>query len=133
IMIQTVNPATGTIEKTFKPHAPEEIEQKLEQASRACEMSKKTAIKKRIALIEKLVEHLQENKETYAKLATLEMGRPFKESVSEIEKSIALCNFYIQNGETFLQEEHIPTEASKSYIQYDPLGVILGVMPWNYP
>src|SRR5437660_1291097 len=106
-MIQTVNPATGNIEKTFEPHSPEEIGKKLEQASLAFETWKKTPIKKRIALIEKLVEHLQENKETYAKLATLEMGRPFKESVSEIEKSIALCNFYIQNGETFLQEENI--------------------------
>ncbi len=132
-MIQTINPATGKVEKTFESDSPSVIGQKLEQATKAFVLWKKTPLKKRIALVQKLTEHVQANKERYAKLATREMGRPFRESISEIEKSIAVSRFYIENAENFLQEEHIPTEASKSYVQYDPLGVILGIMPWNYP
>ncbi|HSW96661.1 MAG TPA: NAD-dependent succinate-semialdehyde dehydrogenase [Candidatus Saccharimonadales bacterium] len=132
-MIQTINPATGKVEKTFEPHTAEEIEKKLQQAADTFKMWRKTLINERTTLIQKLADHLQEEKETYAKLATLEMGRPYKESLNEIIKSIALCNFYSKNGEKFLAEENIETEASKSYVQFDPLGVILGVMPWNYP
>lgn len=133
IMIQTVNPATGKVEKTFDPLTQPEIEKKLQKAADAFTIWRRTPIKKRLALMQKLVDHLHEHKEQYAKLATLEMGRPLKDSINEIEKSISLCNFYIKNGKKFLKDEHITTEASKSYVQYDPLGVILGVMPWNYP
>src|SRR5579883_1157829 len=132
-MIQTVNPATGIVEKTYTPHTEKEIEEKLEEASLAFKTWRKTPIEERIILVKKLIKHLEENKETYAQLATTEMGRPLKESINEIEKSISLCRYYCKNGKRFLKEEHIETEASKSYIQYDPLGVILGVMPWNYP
>src|SRR5476649_576653 len=117
-MIQTVNPATGKVEKIFEPLLPEEIEKKLQKASDAFIVWKKTSIIQRIALIKALAEHLQENKEKYARLATLEMGRPLKESLGEIEKSISLCNFYCKTGKKFLSNENIKTEASKSYVQY---------------
>lgn len=132
-MIQTVNPTTGKIEKTFDPHNTKEIENKLDIAEQAFYIWRKTTLSERIALIKKLAVHLQKNKDKYAKLATLEMGRPYKDSLGEIEKSISICTFYAKNAKKFLKTEHISTEASKSYVQYDPLGVILGIMPWNYP
>lgn len=132
-MIQTVNPSTGKIEKTYKPHTPTEIEEKLTKAFAAFQEWKKTSLQKRVSYVKKLSKHLEENKEKYARLATLEMGRPFKDSLSEIEKSISICVFYAKNAKKFLKKEHISTEATKSYVQYDPLGVILAVMPWNYP
>lgn len=132
-MIQTINPTTGTIEKTFESDTQEVIEKKLSQAAMAFETWRWIPLKERIALIQKLIEHLDTKKETYAKLATLEMGRPLKESIGEIEKSISICKYYCKKAQKFLKDELVPTEATKSYIQYDPLGVILGVMPWNYP
>lgn len=132
-MIQTINPATGNIEKTFQPDSDQEIEKKLKQASQAFQLWRKTPIKERIILVKKLADHLHKYKEAYGKLATFEMGKPFKESLAEIEKSLEICNYYCKNSRKFLKAEQVPTEASKSYIQYDPLGVILAVMPWNYP
>ena len=132
-MIQTINPATGKVEKTFAPYTSEEIDKKLQTAANAFHVWRKLSLSDRIAFIKKLSAHLQKNKEKYAALATLEMGRPFKDSLGEIEKSISICNFYSKNAKKFLKAEHIPTEASKSYVQFDPLGVILGIMPWNYP
>lgn len=132
-MIQTVNPATGKVEKTFAPYTAEEIDEKLETAVGAFQLWRKTSLSDRISLIKKLAVHLEKNKEKYARLATLEMGRPYKDSLGEIDKSISICDFYTKNAKKFLEVEHIPTEATKSYVQFDPLGVILGVMPWNYP
>ena len=132
-MIQTVNPATGKVEKTFSSYTSEEIDKKLQTAATTFHVWRKTSLSDRITLIKKLSVHLQKNKEKYAKLATLEMGRPYKDSLGEIDKSISICDFYAKNAKKFLKVEHIPTEASKSYVQYDPLGVVLGIMPWNYP
>jgi succinate-semialdehyde dehydrogenase/glutarate-semialdehyde dehydrogenase len=132
-MIQTVDPVTGNIKKTFAPYSSEEINKKLETAAGAFQLWRKISLSDRIIFIKKLAVHLQKNKEKYAALITLEMGRPYKDSLGEIEKSISICNFYSENAKKFLKVEHVPTEASKSYVQFDPLGIILGVMPWNYP
>jgi succinate-semialdehyde dehydrogenase / glutarate-semialdehyde dehydrogenase len=132
-MIQTVNPATGKIEKTFAPHSEKEIEIKLDRAARTFQVWRKIPLKERADYMKKLAAHLQKNKKEYAALATKEMGRPFKDSLGEIDKAISICKYYSKNAKKFLKEEHIPTEYAKSYVQYDPLGVILGVMPWNYP
>jgi len=131
--IQTVNPTTGKIEKVFKPTTPLQITKKLEQAKKGQHVWKTMKIAKRLTYIQKIVRYLQKNKVQLAKLVTKEMGRAYKDSLAEIDKSISICEFYVQNGEKFLQEYHVPTESSKSYIRYDPLGVILGIMPWNYP
>jgi succinate-semialdehyde dehydrogenase/glutarate-semialdehyde dehydrogenase len=131
--IQSVNPATGKITKTFKPENAVEVDKKIQQADKAFSKWKKKTVKERVELIAKLADHMVKNKEEYAKVVTEEMGRPYKDSVSEMEKSAKICKYYIENGEKFLAPEEVKTEATKSYVQYDPIGVILGVMPWNYP
>jgi succinate-semialdehyde dehydrogenase / glutarate-semialdehyde dehydrogenase len=132
-VIQTINPATGKIEKTVTPHTKKEIEQKLAHSIQTFHKWKRLSVQDRAAYIKRLAAHLEKNKEIYASLATKEMGRPFNDSIGEIEKSISICSYYSKNAKKFLKAEHVPTEYAKSYVQYDPLGVILGIMPWNYP
>src|SRR5690606_33494782 len=76
---------------------------------------------------------LQEKKEDLARIITLEMGKPYRESVAEIEKCAWLCSYYAEHAQEFLSEVSISTDASESYVRYEPLGVILGIMPWNFP
>jgi succinate-semialdehyde dehydrogenase/glutarate-semialdehyde dehydrogenase len=132
-MIQSLNPATGEVIKVFKPDSPQEVEKKLARAFLTYQTWRKKSLNERIKLVKKLGAQLTKNKSYYAGLAMTEMGRPYKDSLSEIEKSISVCNFYAKNAKKFLKEEIIQTEATKSYVQYDPIGVVLGIMPWNYP
>ena len=76
---------------------------------------------------------LRSKKEEYSKIMTMEMGKPIRESRAEIEKCAWVCEYYAENGEKFLSPQEIKTDASKSYVTFQPLGVILAVMPWNFP
>jgi succinate-semialdehyde dehydrogenase/glutarate-semialdehyde dehydrogenase len=131
--IQTLNPATGEVVKTFKPHTEAEVNAKLDKAVSAYHVWRKKGLHERIEVIKKVAKDLKENREEYGKLITLEIGRPLETSISEVDKSVAICDYYIENAPQFLATHHVPTESTKSYIEYDPLGVILGVMPWNFP
>lgn len=131
--IQTLNPATGEVVKTFTPHTQEEINTKLATALNGFQTWNKFSLDKRLEYLQKLQDHLEKNKEQYGAMVTLEMGRPIKDAIAEIDKSIGICKFYIENAHKFLGEQHVLTEATKSYVQYDPLGLVLGIMPWNYP
>ena len=92
-----------------------------------------TTVKERANLFLKLADELEKNKTTYAKIASQEMGKVIKQAVAEIEKCAWVCRFYAENTEKFITDEIIQTEASKSYSTYQPLGVILAIMPWNFP
>lgn len=87
----------------------------------------------RVTFVCKLSEVLSQNKKEYAKIMSLEMGKPISQGVAEIEKCAWLCEYYSKNSENHLSAKEIKTDAYKSYVRYDPIGVILGVMPWNYP
>ena len=91
------------------------------------------SIQKRISFLPQLAKLLLENKEEYANCITTEMNKPISQAIAEVEKCALLCNYYYENAETFLATKHIKTEASESFVTYEPLGVILGVMPWNFP
>jgi succinate-semialdehyde dehydrogenase/glutarate-semialdehyde dehydrogenase len=80
-----------------------------------------------------LSESLEKNKENLAKLMALEMGKPLAQGRSEVEKCAWLCSYYADKAEGFLNDEYVQTDASKSYVSYQPLGVILSIMPWNFP
>jgi succinate-semialdehyde dehydrogenase/glutarate-semialdehyde dehydrogenase len=91
------------------------------------------SIQNRISFLPQLAKLLLENKEEYATYITTEMHKPISQAIAEVEKCALLCNYYYENAETFLATKNIKTEASESFVTYEPLGVILGVMPWNFP
>jgi succinate-semialdehyde dehydrogenase/glutarate-semialdehyde dehydrogenase len=87
----------------------------------------------RLSFLPNLSLLLIENKEEYASIITREMHKPITQALAEVEKCALLCKYYYENAETFLATKSIKTDASESYVVYEPLGVILGIMPWNFP
>ncbi len=131
--IQSLNPATGQVEKTFDALSAEQIEEKLVKADQAFTSWKKTSFVERSKLLLAAAEELKSNARKYGEIMTREMGKPIIQAISEVEKCAWNCEHYAEDGEKYLQAEKIETEASESYVQYEPLGVVLLVMPWNFP
>lgn len=132
-LIKTVNPFNNKPINEYKLHTPEQISDILNNAQEAFQKWRQTSIKERCRLLNNLAQILEDDKEDLAKLMTSEMGKPLKESLSEIEKCVTLCDFYATNADSFLADELIETDATESFISYDPLGIILAIMPWNFP
>jgi succinate-semialdehyde dehydrogenase / glutarate-semialdehyde dehydrogenase len=131
--IATINPSTGELLKTFEPLSDAQIEQKLQRATQAFERQKKTSFADRARMMNKAAEILEAEKETLARLMTTEMGKTFRSAVDEAVKCAWVCRYYAEHGEHFLADEVIETTASRSYVRYQPLGLVLVIMPWNYP
>ncbi len=131
--ITTYNPYNGAQLNKYELFSSEKTLSVLNAAENTFHNWKLTPIKKRAKLIRKVGDVLNENLEKYSELITLEMGKPITQSRAEIKKCILLCDFYEKNAARFLADQLIETEAQESFISYDPLGVILAVMPWNYP
>jgi len=91
------------------------------------------SVNQRVSCIERLLNVLDDKLDVLARQATLEMGKPIKQSIAEVQKCKSLCEYYVANAENFLSQNPISTEAAESFVTYEPLGVILGVMPWNFP
>ncbi|RXJ44403.1 NAD-dependent succinate-semialdehyde dehydrogenase [Gelidibacter gilvus] len=132
-IIKTVNPFNNKPIKEYETHTSEQLTRILENSKKAFHTWRQTAIKERCRLLINMAQILEDDKEDLAKLITLEMGKPLAESLSEIEKCVTLCDFYATNADDFLADELIDTDATESFISYDPLGIILAIMPWNYP
>ncbi|MCL9809645.1 NAD-dependent succinate-semialdehyde dehydrogenase [Flavobacterium luminosum] len=94
---------------------------------------KKKTIAERMVLVKNLQLELEKNRNYYATLITKEMNKPITQSLAEVDKCGLLCDFYINNAAVFLETKHIKTEAVESFVTYEPLGVLLGIMPWNFP
>ncbi len=131
--IATTNPATGETLKTFAPLTDAEIESKLDQAQQAFEQYRKTPMQQRSAWLQTTAEILEREKEQFGKLMTLEMGKPIKGAIAEVEKCALVCRYYAEHGAKFLADVPAQTDASYSFVRYQPLGLILAVMPWNFP
>ncbi|HZO75493.1 MAG TPA: NAD-dependent succinate-semialdehyde dehydrogenase [Ktedonobacteraceae bacterium] len=131
--IQSINPATEEILETFELFNQAQINDALEQAYQARLSWRKTSFAERSALLHRLARYLRDRKEELARAATLEMGKPIVEAEAEIEKCAWNCDFYAENAEKFLADEHVKTNATESYISFQPLGVVLALMPWNFP
>jgi succinate-semialdehyde dehydrogenase / glutarate-semialdehyde dehydrogenase len=131
--IATINPATGETLKTFDPLTAAEIEQKLQLAVKAFHAEQKTSFAGRATRMRKAADILERDKEKFAHLMTLEMGKPYKAAIAEALKCAGGCRYYADNAEKFLADELIETGAKKSFIRYRPIGPILAVMPWNFP
>ena len=131
--IQSINPATEEVLKTFEPFSEAQIEQALSETRQAFLGWRNTSFAERSVLFHRLASYLREHKEELGRLATLEMGKPLAEAVAEAEKCALNCDFYADNAEKFLADEPVTTNATSSYVEYRPLGVVLALMPWNYP
>jgi succinate-semialdehyde dehydrogenase / glutarate-semialdehyde dehydrogenase len=131
--IASINPATGKILKTFEALDAAAIAQRIDRAQQAFESYRQTTFAERSAGLHQAAEILLEHKDDYAKLMTLEMGKPIKGAIAEVEKCAWVCRYYADHGADFLADVPVDTNASRSLVRYQPLGIILAVMPWNYP
>jgi succinate-semialdehyde dehydrogenase/glutarate-semialdehyde dehydrogenase len=131
--IASINPATGEKLKEFSPFDDTEIEKRLSRAQKAFRKYRRTTFTERSELLHGVTELLFQEKEKFAEIMTLEMGKLFRDSMAEIEKCARGCRFYAENGERFLEEEPAQTDAARSYVEYQPLGPVLAIMPWNFP
>jgi len=131
--IATINPATGEVIKTFQPLSEAEIEKKLQLAVKVFKAEGKTPFAVRAQRMLKAAEVLERDKDKFAHLMTLEMGKTYKSAVAEAVKCTTACRYYAENTERFLADEIVETGAKKSFIRYLPIGPILAVMPWNFP
>lgn len=131
--LQTINPSNNTTIKTFDYWDETQIETALAQTAGITSKWQQTSFAERAGLMVKAAKVLRDNKEHYAQLLTLEMGKAIKEARTEIEKCAWVCEYYAGNAERFLADELIDSDAGKSYVAYLPLGTVLAVMPWNFP
>ena len=132
-MLRSINPATLDIISETKELTQLQLDQKLAAAEIAFLAWRETSYEKRAEYMKKAAQHLRDKKEAYARLATIEVGKVAAAAVAEIEKSALVCDYYAENAAHFLKQETIPTDAADSYVRFDPLGVILAIMPWNFP
>ena len=131
--IATVSPATGQVLKSFNALTDTEIETKLQLATNTFATYRKTSFAERAQKMLKAAEILENDKEKFARLMTTEMGKTLRSAVDEAAKCATACHYYAENAEKFLADEIVETGAKRSYIRYQPLGVVLAVMPWNFP
>ncbi|MFD2245533.1 NAD-dependent succinate-semialdehyde dehydrogenase [Pontibacter ruber] len=131
--IQTLNPATNEVIETFQALSAGEVNRKLEAAQEAFQSWKKTGFEERARYMNKCADLLEQDAEKYGRIITLEMGKPLKAAIGEVRKCASACRYYAENAADFLKDEEIETSASRSLISYEPLGVVLAVMPWNFP
>lgn len=131
--IQTINPATGKVEKIFDVYSLEKVFSIIDDVDNEFKNWKSTTFNERSKLMKTAAQILRSKKNEYGKIITLEMGKPISQAISEIEKCAWVCDYYAENAEKFLTKEIVSTDANESYIQFDPLGIILAIMPWNFP
>ncbi len=131
--IKSVNPATGELLESFEPAWPAQIEQIVAGAQAAFVQWRTQPWSRRSTLMHRAAAELRARRGEYALTITREMGKPIVQSEAEIEKCAVTCDFYADHAETFLAEQPRETDASRSYVRFDPLGVVLAVMPWNFP
>jgi len=132
-MLTSINPATGETIETFPEHIRDEIHEILNLVDRQQKRWRLSGFGERSVLMIKAAEQLLKDKEKYARRMTLEMGKTFQSARAEVEKCAWVCEYYAEHAESFLQNEPVKTDASESYVAFRPLGVVLAVMPWNFP
>jgi acyl-CoA reductase-like NAD-dependent aldehyde dehydrogenase len=132
-IVHSINPATEEIVGSFPLHTGEQIEEALQQAQKAFMTWHMCGFPTRAGLMKKAAAYLRLKKSRLAGYMTAEMGKPIVESEAEVEKCAWNCDYYAENSERFLGDEPRISNASESYIQYTPLGVLLAIMPWNFP
>jgi succinate-semialdehyde dehydrogenase/glutarate-semialdehyde dehydrogenase len=131
--MRAVNPATEDVIREYREHTLEEVDDKLESAREAFDFWRGTTFAERAGLVRGAARELREGKAEYARVMTDEMGKTLASAEAEVEKCALCCDHYAQHAEGYLAPEPVPTDASKSFVRFDPLGPVLAVMPWNFP
>jgi succinate-semialdehyde dehydrogenase/glutarate-semialdehyde dehydrogenase len=131
--IATINPATGELLKTFAPLTDAQIEEKVRLAEETFPIFRALSFAERGRMMMKAADILEAEKNELAKLMTLEMGKTLRSAVDEAVKCAWACRYYAEHAEKFLADDVIATTAQKSFVKYQPMGIILVIMPWNYP
>jgi acyl-CoA reductase-like NAD-dependent aldehyde dehydrogenase len=131
--ITSVNPATGRPIRSFELQDDSAIEAALEAASRAQRAWRLVPVAERVALLTRMAAALRAGKARYGEMIVREMGKPLAEAEAEIEKCAYNCDFYAERAPRYLADEPVPSNATESIVAFEPLGVVLAIMPWNYP
>ena len=131
--IQTQNPATGEIVKTFKPHSDAQVDLAIAKSVVAHQELRDWPLEKRAKHMKRAAKILRDEAEDLAKIVTLEMGKTYTAAIAEVKKCAVGAEYYADKAAEHLADEIVKTQATKSYRKYLPLGPILAVMPWNYP
>jgi succinate-semialdehyde dehydrogenase/glutarate-semialdehyde dehydrogenase len=133
MVLRSLNPFSGEVLEEFAEYSTGKIDVLIQESSKAFEEWKRTKFEYRSSLLKKVSSLLLENAGEFARPITMEMGKPITESVAEVKKCAWVCDYYAENGEKFLKAETVVSDADVSYVFYEPLGTILGIMPWNFP
>ena len=132
-MLKSINPATGRTVKSYEIYSEKGVEKIINSVDKSWHHWRLTSFTQRASYMQNISSLLRSKKEELALLMALEMGKVISEGISEIEKCAWVCEYYAENAENFLENEATQTEASSSFVAYQPLGAILAVMPWNFP
>jgi succinate-semialdehyde dehydrogenase / glutarate-semialdehyde dehydrogenase len=131
--IATINPATGQIVKTFAPHTAAEIESRLARAAAAARRWRDTRTADRARVVAEAGALLDRDRDRYARLMTLEMGKRLAAARDEAAKCAQTCRYYAEHAHTMIAARHVAAEGEDARVEFHPLGVVLAVMPWNFP
>jgi len=132
-VLKSINPATEKLFAEFKEVDLSSVEEIISKSSVSQKEWSQVDIKVRSMIIFNISTLITKNKESYARIITSEMGKPISEAIGEVEKCVWLCEYYAENASKFLGDQYIDSDAKSSFVSFEPLGVILGVMPWNFP
>lgn len=132
-MIKSINPYNQEIVYEVAEFDRKDIENAIDKADAQYAIWKEIPFSERSALMKAAGQELRKNAREYAEVITLEMGKPITQALAEVEKCAALCDYYAENASKMLADKIIETEAYKSYVSYEPIGIVLAIMPWNYP
>jgi succinate-semialdehyde dehydrogenase/glutarate-semialdehyde dehydrogenase len=133
VTISTVNPATGQNLRTFEPFSPERVDACIDRAVAAFQLHRKRTFAERATAMIRAAEILENESEKLGLLMTTEMGKPLSAAIAEAKKCATACRYYAENAERLLADEPVAMEGGKSWVAFQPLGVVLAIMPWNFP
>ncbi|MGH2543291.1 MAG: aldehyde dehydrogenase family protein, partial [Ardenticatenaceae bacterium] len=131
--IKSINPATGEVIERYEEMPSEEVDSILRQVDETWETWRRTPLEERAAPMRQAATTLRDRSQEYARLMAQEMGKPLAQGRAEAEKCAWVCDYYADNAARFLEPQLVETDASKSYVAFNPLGIVLAVMPWNFP
>src|SRR5437762_9304278 len=131
--IATINPADGKTVRTFEPYSAARVNEALDRAVTAFRQHRRTSFAERATHMRKAADLLNAECRQLGRLMTIEMGKPIKAAMAEAEKCATACSYYVENAEKFLADEPVQMEGGRSWVAFQPLGVVLAIMPWNFP